>query len=285
MRRVLAAFLGALTVAACSAFVGLDGLNVPNEGGTPEGGTDAAADTMMMDTGVDSPPPPACPSGKGSAMIEFDGHCIDALEVSFQQYFAFLGSLPDGGSVSPNMPPECSFKTTHTPDNVPNDLTLPVAWIDWCDAYAFCKWAGKDLCSGVDGGTIPASAFADPTQSLWMMACSQNGMKKYPYGSTYDPTACRETGNPDGGPNMGTVPSGTMKKCEGGYPGVFDMIGNIREWEAACNGDGGAKAMCRRRGGAFNEVPSASIDCAFDEKYTRDFRSESSGLRCCAQKK
>ena len=91
------------------------------------------------------------------------------------------------------------------------------------------------------------------------------------------------TYDPDGGTDMGPVVSGSMKKCEGGYPGVFDMVGNIKEWENACNGTTGASDICRRRGGGFNELDDPSTDCAYDETDTRNFRSYTSGIRCCAK--
>jgi formylglycine-generating enzyme required for sulfatase activity len=284
MRRLLAASLGLLTVAACSAFVGLDGLNVPDEGGTKsEGGTDATTDTgVTMEAAPDSPPMPKCPSGRGSAMVQIDDqHCIDALEANETDYATFVGSL-DGGVEAASLPPECAFKTTFVPDDTRSDKNLPVAFVDWCDAWAYCKWAGKELCGGTMGQTIFLNDYSDPTKSTWMSACTQNGMKKLPYG-TYMSSTCRLTYDPDGGTDMGPVVSGSMKKCEGGYPGVFDMVGNIKEWENACNGTTGASDICRRRGGGFNELDDPSTDCAYDETDTRNFRSYTSGIRCCAK--
>lgn len=286
MRAVLAAFLGLVTVAGCSAFVSLDGLNVPDEAGMPEAGSgmDAPADTMMMpDTGIDSPPPPACPSGKGSPMVEVNGHCIDTLETTFVQYLQFAnGTSPEGGA---NLPPECAFKTSFTPDQVGQDLDMPVAYIDWCDAWAYCNSLGKRLCGGMNGETISDKDFKDPSKSYWMYVCSKNGMQDFPYGNSFDSTACRLTEDPEAGTDMGPVHPGTMKKCEGGYPGIFDMVGNIREWENACSGDAGATDQCRRRGAAFNEVNQPESNCAFDYESPRNVRTLSSGVRCCADKK
>lgn len=271
--------------AACSLFVDLSGLSATPEAGAPEAGADAPppdgatpdADAGTPDTGFDAGP--SCPDEAGSKMVDIGaGRCVDKLETSTQEYLAFLAAQ-DGG-LAP-MPPECAFKTSHVPQQVAGNTALPVAWTDWCDAWAYCSFIGKELCGSPDGGAAAAADFADATKSLWMAACSRDGQVQYPYGNTFDPTACRLTD--DAGVNMGTAPSGSTPKCEGGFAGLFDMVGNIREWENACNGDAGAADTCRRRGAAFNEPDEPTRDCKYDEVYARNFRSESSGFRCCAR--
>jgi formylglycine-generating enzyme required for sulfatase activity len=284
MRGPLAAFFAALSIAGCSAFVSLDGLLVPDGGMPGDGGgedsSDAGLDMQAADTGVDNHVP-ACPSGRGVPMVEVDGHCVDTLETSYADYLAFTAQL-DGGLGT--MPPECAFKTTNDPTNVPGNKALPVVWTDWCDAWAYCQWAGKELCGAPGGGPVLIADLGDWTKSLWMAACSHDGTTPYPYGAKFQSGYC-QLSDPDGGAGAFSVPSGSNKKCEGGFPGIYDMIGNVREWENSCSGTAGAPDDCRRRGGAFNETDESYVRCDYAETYTRDFRSATSGFRCCAQKK
>lgn len=285
MRGRLAVYFAVSAVIGCSAFVSLDGLFVPDGGIPPEAGADDATrddgGADGGDTGIDTHVP-ACPSGRGSAMIEFDGiQCIDAVETSIKDYLEFLAEM-DGG-LAKALPGECTFKADHVPNNVANNVALPVVWTDWCDAWAYCKWAGKEMCGSPDGGPIVYGDIGDWTKSVWMAACSHDGTQQFPYGNNFQKNNCQLT-DPDGGAGSFAVVSGTNKKCEGGFPGIYEMIGNVREWENACDGTSGAPDNCRRRGGAYNESDQSYVKCSYEEDYTRDFRSATSGFRCCARK-
>ena len=80
-------------------------------------------------------------------------YCMDSTEVTRDQYKAFAGISPSG------QPAFCGWNTTYTPVQKTggqcskgewppgSNGALPVVCVDWCDAYMFCKWAGKRLCS------------------------------------------------------------------------------------------------------------------------------------------
>jgi formylglycine-generating enzyme required for sulfatase activity len=77
----------------------------------------------------------------------------------------------------------------------------------------------------------------------------------------------------------GTQPAGTTS-CEGGYAGLFDLSGNVGEWEDSCNGTTDADS-CRIRGGSYQRA-SANLRC--DDTYTwqRGAAFVDVGIRCCA---
>jgi len=179
------------------------------------------------------------------------------------------------------------------PDN------FPVIWVDWCDAYAFCKRSGKRLCGQISGTSIPTASFTDVTQDQWYQACTSNnpGTYVYPYGTTYSKTTC----NGYGYNSLGMIAVGGAVNCHGPaapYNGVFDMSGNADEWEDSCdqvssggpvNGDGRSDT-CRTRGGSTYDGASMTtgdtpyfLTCGADwEGYTRQTQNHAVGFRCCA---
>jgi formylglycine-generating enzyme required for sulfatase activity len=207
-------------------------------------------------------------------MVVLPGGCIDSTEVTRAEYKAFLDTNPP----TIGQPPRCAWNTTFVPTSGwPPDAgsdDLPVVWVDFCDATAFCKWAGKELCGLMDGGALPANAFLNPT-SEWYFACTHNGDHTYPYGAMLDPTACN---GPDGG---ALAPVGSFKKCEGGYPGLFDMAGNAQEWFNGCTtADAATDDDCLLGGGSYQVPPSC------DTAYTahRAYTFKDLGFRCCASR-
>jgi formylglycine-generating enzyme required for sulfatase activity len=213
------------------------------------------------------------------------GYCIDSTEVSQSQYGAFLAAIR-GGYVPP-MPPRCEWNPTYgLPTDgwcvtQPND---PVACSNWCDAYAFCQWAGKHLCGAPDGGTVGAvDAAVDPSVSAWAKACTANGTRQYSYGSTYEPV-CNAVSPDGGGVDMdATSPVGSDTMCEG-PPGVFDLIGNASEWIDACDElDAGFNDNCAHLGGAAGDrYPRNCISLDWDERSFQEAVGYAQGFRCCS---
>lgn len=280
-----------IATSACSLVTGVDGLReggddepLPDapDGARPfeprEGDGAAVEDAGAPESG------PSCPSGRGPEMIAVPvgqaHYCIDRTEVSQAQYEVFLRSKNGdvtrqiaectGNSTYGNFATDCRFDPKTRGDK-------PVGCVDWCDAVAFCAWSGKTLCGALDGGALPGGP-ADTEgklksgESAWMRACSRgpDGVHAFPYGATEDPTACTAKGSDAGDvTNVGSRP-----RCEGGYPGLFDMSGNVHEWENSCD-DGGS---CALRGGDIN-VDDARCDEVFGFARTGQFPYI--GFRCC----
>ena len=75
------------------------------------------------------------------------------------------------------------FKPKETPN-------APMSCVDWCDAAAYCAWAGKRLCGAIGGGQTPEKSVGDPLADEWLYVCTNGGKTKYPYGDTEDKTKC-----------------------------------------------------------------------------------------------
>lgn len=286
---IYAALAGA--AGACGLFPDLS-LIEARDSGPEDGGSDATLDGPSSDGGGDGPsdaPPDAlatsCPdAGRGPTMIAVDDHtCIDSTEVTVGEYRAFFAGV-DAGALAPI--PACTWSTDFTPTGgMPSASknAFPITHVNWCQAYAFCSWAGKSLCGTPDGGDVPFGSYGDPAKSVWMNACSAGGARSYPYGPTYEAGACNLV---VGDATAPIAPVASFPGCVGSLPGLYDMIGNISEWELACQPSTSGDAsldLCRRRGATADDPANPSTaTCDFDETDTRNHESSTCGFRCCA---
>ena len=158
----------------------------------------------------------------------------------------------------------------------------PVGCVDFCDATMFCLWAKKELCGGPRGGAAEFSDPGNPAKSAWMAACTGGDPARvFPYGNSFDPRACNGVDQGAGG----VVSVGGIKTCANGDAGVFDLSGNVWEWENSTTpGDGGGPAgdLARIRGGSHTDG-SERLRCDTKEAQPRDFQQYNVGFRCCAQ--
>lgn len=229
---------------------------------------DVASEAALGACQCDSPGCGTCPT---VAMISVTGFQIDSIEVTNGQYAAFLAANPDVGVQVVGCSSNLAFEPSQ---GWPGEDALPVTSVDWCDAHAFCHWARKRLCGAVGGGAGSYDDFDHADTDQWHRACSGAGARIYPYGNTYDGVTCN-------GADLGQaekIPAGEVT-CQGSYPGLFDMSGNVWEWEDACQNDTSA-SLCRIRGGSYlNGAPN--LRCDTDSSASRLEGHPTVGFRCC----
>ena len=130
--------------------------------------------------------------------VYLDAYWIDRTEVTnamFQRFVAATGH--DAESAWRNA-------ASRKPDH-------PVRYVNWFDADAYCRWAGRSL----------------PTEAQWEKAARGTDGRKYPWGNDApDESRCNSN------VNVGiTTPVGNYPASASPY-GALDMAGNVWEWVA-----------------------------------------------------
>jgi formylglycine-generating enzyme required for sulfatase activity len=206
------------------------------------------------------------------------GFCIDSTEVTRREYREWLETDPQipravGCESDESLAPSCGAWS--------GSEDLPAACIDWCDAEAYCRAAGKRLCGRI--GEEPASYdvdYADASTSEWFAACSAGGEHDYPYGDAYVGELCETRMLSSAASNVDCHAPSAPYDC------IFDLSGNAREWDSFCT-DGSPMASCRLRGGGVRG-PSGESDfaCAADDSAQRTGATATAyvgiGFRCCS---
>lgn len=239
-----------------------------------------------------------CPSGlPGPPLVRLaspDGvsYCIDRFEVSQQQYLAFLDAKKGDTS---GQPEQCSWNKDFSPNLQEGSSTqcpagaydpwkkgaLPMICADWCDARAYCAWAGKRLCGKIGGGSVAPESYADAGKSQWYNACSQGGKTIYPYGNVYQNGVCVDE-------SKASDPAEAESKtgCHGQqapFSEIEHLSGNVQEWEDSCQKSGpGGGLSCQIRGGTFDPTNAEKTTRCDDNRITGIAAQYITiGIRCC----
>jgi formylglycine-generating enzyme required for sulfatase activity len=134
---------------------------------------------------------------------------------------------------------------------------IPWTNVAWAEAVAACAAAGKRLCTFLEW----AAGCAGPAPGT-----------TYSWGNVASPTACnvQEAGR-------GAVAAcGEFAGCEGGYPGLFDMSGNVAEWTSTVQD--GVSCRIGARWWEVNAVLQACLDTSY---FAITDTSPGVGFRCC----
>ncbi len=190
---------------------------------------------------------------------------VDRDEVTVARYARFLEALAEAGekahaACGAGEPPG----KDHTPadwanQRAPGREELPVRGLDWWDALAYARWAGKDL----------------PTEAEWVAAAGGEG-REFPWGGA-PPTAARAVLGLDvGARGAGPDPAGGREA--GASPsGARDLAGNVAEWclDADVASPGGDRLV---KGGSWADdagecrTGSRRFESARERLYTVGFR-------------
>jgi formylglycine-generating enzyme required for sulfatase activity len=218
---------------------------------------------------------------------------MDKTEVTRSEYAAWLATKPP----SAGQPAACQGNTTFEPDAtcLSNKLVCatacddhPQVCVDWCDAAAYCAALGEHLCGARPDALATAPvAFTDfnnAEKDEFEYECTADGKQLHVYGNTYDKAACN-TGCI--GTACKTIPVASNPKCQGeanaaAFPGVFDLEGNVAEWDGVCASEDPA-AQCHVRGGDMQATGTTSA-CDYGTGaalVARNVPSPTVGFRCC----
>lgn len=261
--RVFVGGLGALAAGALFACGAFGSATQDAAGGADGSAGDAAAalDGHEPDASTSTRGDSGCPGSAGPYGVRVGSFCIDATEVTRSDYAAFAaaasGTTLDAGARCGPVP-----ISALAPDDAG---TLPMTDVTFCEARAYCSWAGKQLCGLIDGGAAAHAQLATQ-DGAWFHACT---------GGTADVVHLVS----DGGCNVDAIGlHAAGSSCQGGVAGLFDMVGSVWEWVEST--DSPAAPLAWLQGGSWGS-PS-TVTCSTISSALIDSRGFDVGFRCCA---
>jgi len=131
--------------------------------------------------------------------VDLSSFYIDRHEVTNGDYFRFVAATD-----FPKLPHWRNGRPA------PEQASLPVVYVNWQEAVAYCQWLGKRL----------------PAEAEWEKAARGPDGYLYPWGYFFDDRRANVGGNQSGPSPVGRFPRGRSPY------GADDMIGNVWEWTA-----------------------------------------------------
>lgn len=190
---------------------------------------------------------------------------IDRTEITVAAYRAFVAA----GNPPPHSPEERRHSHPICTWNLPDNDELPINCIDWHQADAYCRWAGKRL----------------PTVEEWGWAAQgREEDRRYPWGDAEpscdlavvdqnDEDDVRGCGRNQPWP-VGTKPTDVTRD------GVLDMVGNVGEKTSSGFSDE-ARSPRLSRGASWRTGTSTEMTVdEFGSVAVREAWSDGAGVRC-----
>lgn len=228
---------------------------------------------------------PGFPDGVPPRHVDVSPFYIDRLEVTNGQYRRFLDRVAANGDAAfahPDQPADKDHTPRYWKPFRPALLVRtgmaklqrfdaetfrrddhPVVGIDWWDAYAYARWAGKRL----------------PDEAEWELAARGIEGRIWPWGDEWDFGRCNSGGYEWKGERDGhiyTAPADSFPKGASPY-GCLQMAGNVAEWVRDESPDGPTSRWTK--GGGSSSYPSA-VRAAARRGREPGFRSYTLGFRC-----
>ncbi len=205
--------------------------------------------------------------------VYLDAFYMDIYEVTNGRYLEFVGATGHRKPTHPTNPERNLWKGGLMPETI---IDRPVVNLDWYDAEAYCKWAGKRV----------------PTEAEWEKAAKGTEDRRFPWGDV-EPTERHVNFLQRWNGEKTLMPVGSYKAGMSPY-GVYDMAGNVFEWVAdwydpryygkspAKNPQGPDSGPMKvvRGSGWQSEAPTVRIFTRFGSDPKG--RNESTGFRCAA---
>ncbi|MER3423189.1 MAG: formylglycine-generating enzyme family protein, partial [Nitrospiraceae bacterium] len=143
--------------------------------------------------------------------IFLGAYYIDKYEVTNGRYLEFVKATGHRIPQNPKSPSRTLWKGDQIPESIAD---RPVINVDWYDADAYCRWAGKRL----------------PTEAEWEKAARGTDDRRFPWGNT-EPTHKHLNYNQQWQGEKTLMPVGSYEAGKSPY-GAYDMAGNVWEWVA-----------------------------------------------------
>lgn len=143
--------------------------------------------------------PDTDPQNRPQHKVNLPAYRIDKYLVTNAQYARFVAAT---GHRSP-----LNWKDGRIPDG---QALFPVTMVNWYDAAAYAKWAGKRL----------------PSEAEWEKAARGTDGRRWPWGNIMDPNRLNTYYNVGAATRVNAYSNGQSPY------GAFDMAGNVSEWIA-----------------------------------------------------
>ncbi|MEK6525625.1 MAG: SUMF1/EgtB/PvdO family nonheme iron enzyme, partial [Nitrospirota bacterium] len=143
--------------------------------------------------------------------VYLDVYYIDKFEVTNGRYLEFVRATGHRPPQNVKDPSRNLWQGGLIPESIAD---RPVINVDWYDADAYCKWAGKHL----------------PTEAEWEKAARGTDDRRFPWGNV-EPTHKHLNYNQRWQGEKTLMPVGSYAAGKSPF-GAYDMAGNVWEWVA-----------------------------------------------------